>query len=496
MNYSITPIKFRNNTYNSIKDAIDKTGLSRYLIKKEAVYINDKDSEKFANFGRSKTIYQIPSKEELEKVYKGNIRKAAKQLKISKDLAEKLIDEYDIKRISLSEAKVLKSDQSKPSKKELIAQYEKMSIDELLSHYKIGHNKLMRWFKSYNIKVRPLGETAAIKHNKRHENIKPSYDELNEQYQKNNMYEIAKNYGVGKNVVSNWLIEYGIDVNTNKSRGETDLYEYCKSLDDSFIQSDRKLIAPFEIDILSHKHKLCIEYCGIYWHSEALGKTKQYHRNKYLECKKLGYTLLTVFESDDINKIKALIRTKLNKNTRVYGRNTIVKEISAKDSNEFHEKHHLSGKVGAKVHLGLYYKDTLVMVASFSKSRYNKKFEYECARMTSDSSYTVVGGASKLFKYFFTQYNIQSCVTYSDLRFGEGLVYMHCGFTRQKDSSPNYFYFNTNDFVLQSRVKYQKHKLSKILNKYDPLLSESDNMINNGYHRIWDCGNAVYTYYK
>ena len=496
MNYSITPIKFRNNTYDSIKDVINQTGLSRYLIKKEAIYINKEDSEKFVNFGKKKTKYEMPSKEELEKVYEGNVRAAARQLKISEELTNKLIDDYNIKRISLSEALILKSDQNKPSKEELVDNYKTMSISELVSHYKIGHNKLMRWFKSYNIKVRPLGETAAIKHDMRHKNIKPSYDKLNEEYQRNNIYELALLYGVSKYVISNWLVEYGINVDTNKSRGETDLYEYCKSLDDSFIQSDRKLIAPFEIDILSHKHKLCIEYCGIYWHSETLGKTKQYHRNKYLKCKELGYTLLTVFESDDINKVRALIRTKLNKNSRIYGRNTLVKQITPKVSNEFHEKHHLSGMVGANVHLGLYYKDNLVMVASFSKSRYNKKFEYECARMTSDSLYTVVGGASKLFKYFFTNYDVKSCITYADLRFGEGLVYTHCGFTRQKDSLPNYFYFNTNNYILSSRVKYQKHKLSKILNNYDPLLSESDNMINNGYHRIWDCGNAVYTYYK
>jgi G:T-mismatch repair DNA endonuclease (very short patch repair protein) len=352
----------------------------------------------------------------------------------------------------------------------------------------------MRWFEQYGIEKRKRGGTASIKHTLRHESIKPSYEVLKEEYERQSIYELSLKYGVDKHVVSNWLTSYDIDVTTNSSRAENELFEYCKSLDDSFVQHDRSLIGPLELDIVSHTYKLAIEYCGIYWHSETMGKSKQYHREKYLRCRELGYRLLTVFETDDMKKIRALIRTHVGSNQRVYARNTTIAEVESRIANRFHRDHHLSNAIGGSVHLGLYYNDELVMVATFSKTRYNKNVQYECARMTSHSEYTIVGGASRLFKYFFRNYDVESCITYADLRFGEGSVYEHCGFIRHSDSQPNYFYFKSNELLLQSRVKYQKHKLEKLLNSYDPSLSEYDNMVANGYHRIWDCGNAVYIY--
>jgi G:T-mismatch repair DNA endonuclease (very short patch repair protein) len=405
-----------------------------------------------------------------------------------------LMDRYDVERISRDRARILKSDRNRPSRDELIERYDRSSIGELLEYYGIGYGKLMRWFEQYGIEKRKRGGTASIKHTLRHESIKPTYEVLKEEYERQSIYELSLKYGVDKHVVSNWLTSYDIDVTTNSSRAENELFEYCKSLDDSFVQHDRSLIGPLELDIVSHKYKLAIEYCGIYWHSETMGKSKQYHREKYLRCRELGYRLLTVFETDDTKKIRALIRTHVGSNQRVYARNTTITEVDSRIANRFHRDHHLSNAIGGSVHLGLYYNDELVMVATFSKTRYNRNVQYECARMTSHSKYTIVGGASRLFKYFFRNYDVESCITYADLRFGEGRVYEHCGFTRHGDSQPNYFYFKTNELLLQSRVKYQKHKLEKLLSSYDPSLSEYNNMIANGYHRIWDCGNAVYIY--
>ena len=47
-------------------------------------------------------------------------------------------------------------------------------------------------------------------------------------------------------------------------------------------------------------------------------------------------------------------------------------------------------------------------------------------------------------------------------------------------------------YVLESRIKYQKHKLGKLLETFDPAKSEIENMKLNGYHRIFDCGNLVF----
>ena len=44
------------------------------------------------------------------------------------------------------------------------------------------------------------------------------------------------------------------------------------------------------------------------------------------------------------------------------------------------------------------------------------------------------------------------------------------------------------------RIKYQKHKLPRLLNNFDPDLTEWENMKNNGFDRIWDCGNDVWVW--
>ena len=40
----------------------------------------------------------------------------------------------------------------------------------------------------------------------------------------------------------------------------------------------------------------------------------------------------------------------------------------------------------------------------------------------------------------------------------------------------------------------QKHKLSKLLEKYDNNLTEVENMRANGYYQIFDCGNIKVKY--
>jgi len=60
-------------------------------------------------------------------------------------------------------------------------------------------------------------------------------------------------------------------------------------------------------------------------------------------------------------------------------------------------------------------------------------------------------------------------------------------------TEPNYFYFKQDDITkLWSRVSFQKHKLKKKLELFDDSLSETQNMYNNGYRKIYDCGNYCF----
>ena len=130
---------------------------------------------------------------------------------------------------------------------------------------------------------------------------------------------------------------------------------------------------------------------------------------------------------------------------------------------------------------------------TLGKSRYNKKYKWELIRFANKIGYTVIGGASRLFSKFIKDHNPESIISYSDERWNTGNVYKQLGFKFQSTSGPSYRY-TKNYTNLESRVKYQKHKLKELLSDFDESKSEWQNMVENGYDRIWDCGNSVYTW--
>ena len=151
---------------------------------------------------------------------------------------------------------------------------------------------------------------------------------------------------------------------------------------------------------------------------------------------------------------------------------------------------HLQGNAGASIYIGLIYNDAVVAAMSFGKSRYNS-YQYELIRFCNLQGCSVVGGASKLFKYSVNHLNADNIVSFCDLRWGTGNVYNVCGFKHLRDNGPSYIY-TCNYRTLENRVKYQKHKLENVLSVFDKNLSEWENMKNNKYDRYWDSGSSVY----
>jgi hypothetical protein len=38
----------------------------------------------------------------------------------------------------------------------------------------------------------------------------------------------------------------------------------------------------------------------------------------------------------------------------------------------------------------------------------------------------------------------------------------------------------------------QKHKLGAILKDFDPILTADQNLLNNGWGKVWNCGNGIW----
>ena len=290
----------------------------------------------------------------------------------------------------------------------------------------------------------------------------------------------------------------------SNSSFQMEVYDYIKSLiDESTIVTNCKTIVPNrDIDIYIPHLNLAIECDGLYWHGEISGnKDKNYHLNKTKCCEDKGIHCIHIFEDEWMLKkdiVKSKLKNYLHKNSTVYARNCIIKQLNNIDCQEFLNNNHIQGKDNSSIQYGIYYKDALVMVATFGNLRKilgNKPVDnvYELYRLC--SSVNVVGGASKLLQYFIKTHNPHKIVSYADRRYTHlhNSFYETIGFSKINDGTPNYWYFGKNaNYIRRHRFAFAKHTLSNKLEKFDNNLSEWENMKNNGYDRIWDCGSVKY----
>lgn len=386
-----------------------------------------------------------------------------------------------------------------PDKQEFEQLFHSRSIDQLEQHYGVGQQTIYRWQSELEIEDKNHANMCCIGKANQYSDIQFDKETLERLYTKYGVIGcVADELGVSYSYTRRLMASHGIEIaNPKRSANEIRLLQFCRSLGGVWESGNRSAIYPLEIDIFNPSMNLGIEYCGSYWHSENWGqKDRNYHRDKMRLCRAAGIDLITVFEGDNIDKVKNLIMSKVGLLASVGARNCTVQIVDPTSARKFHSAHHLAGAIGATTHLGLFKGEDLMMLASFGKAR-NGKYDFECMRMTV-GPYKVAGGASKLFSHFIkSMHDGQSLITYADMRFGQGNVYTACGLERLADTSPNYWYFHRNKPDLyHSRVSFQKHKQSQIFVDFDSNKTEYQNMLDNRYDRIWDCGNAVYTMKK
>jgi hypothetical protein len=281
-----------------------------------------------------------------------------------------------------------------------------------------------------------------------------------------------------------------------KSQFENEVYEFLAQEGNiPIIRNSRSIISPKELDIFIPSLSLAVECNGVYYHSEmAGGKDSKYHLWKLQQCQKQDIRLIQIYDQEWANKqpiVKSRLLQFLNKNSKIGARKCKIVKLDNLTKDKFLNSNHIQGTCVSSSNLGLTFNEELVAVMTFTKSRYNKKYKFELARYCSLINTSVVGGASKLLKAFEEEHNYPSLISYCDLRYGTGNMYRQLGFDFINQSSPNYWYWNSANKQLQSRVKYQKHKLTNF-NNYDDKLTEWAIMKDAGFDRIWDCGSMVF----
>lgn len=270
------------------------------------------------------------------------------------------------------------------------------------------------------------------------------------------------------------------------------------------ISLNRRDILPnrLELDIYIPTLNIAVEVNGVYWHSESMGKYRDYHLYKTLKCIEKDIHLIHILDYEWLFKkpiIQSILSNKMGVNSnKVYARKCDLGLIT--DTNiirSFLDNNHIQGYTHASTSLGLYHNDELISIMTFGKNRFKKNSnELEMVRFCNKLNTTIIGGASKLFIHFVNNYNDSGLdiISFADRRFFDGKLYKMLGFDFEKNTSPSYIYWKNNKIL--NRMSCQKHKLNKLLESFDPTQTEYENMLNNGFKRVWDCGNIKYVWKK
>jgi len=278
------------------------------------------------------------------------------------------------------------------------------------------------------------------------------------------------------------------------SKGEKEIADVIESLGIDVVMRDRTVISPKELDIYIPSKNIAIEFNGSYWHS-SLHKEKDYHIRKTDDCLEKGVQLIHIWDHEWKNKNQLMIKKIKNilgisDSAKVYARKTRVDmNIPVGESKEFLKENHIQGYNGGSIRIGLRHEGVLVACMIIKKkpddSFYLSRYATSC---------NVVGGFSKLLSSFKKTTNWKEITTFSDLRFSNPNknVYTVNGFEFEYRTSPNYFYLYGKNGDIYTRNQCMKHKLHKIVESFDPNESESENMMRNGFHKVYDCGNIKY----
>jgi very-short-patch-repair endonuclease len=290
------------------------------------------------------------------------------------------------------------------------------------------------------------------------------------------------------------------------SKPHKEIIDFLKEFGLKIKNNDRKLLNGLEIDILIDELKLGIEYNGLFYHTEKMGKDKNYHLNKTKLMNKKGYKLIHIFEDEWVSN-KELIKNKiihlagLNKSKTIGARKCKIVELTSEEKNNFLDKFHIQGRDTSRIHIGAKYSGELVAVMTFDNKRNmvlvkddNKDLnQYELTRFATNINYKLPGIADKLLKEFILRYKPNIIISFGDARWVldcRNNMYTKLGFKLVKVLAPDYKYYNPkfNRYKRLHKFGFGKNNLKKRYPNIDLTKTERELTEELGYERVWDCG--------
>lgn len=280
------------------------------------------------------------------------------------------------------------------------------------------------------------------------------------------------------------------------SKAQVELYDIIKLYHPTAVLNYKTEYG--DIDIYIESMKLGIEYNGLYWHSTEVltynNKSKIKDFQKYEKLKSDGIKIVCIFEDEWLSK-RTLVLSRLEnifkQSKTVFARKCTIRQIETDEAKEFIDCNHIQGYGNAQIKYGLFLDTVMLSVMTFSKSNISRKnSEWEISRFCNKIGFSVVGGASKLFKHFVEDHNPEQVISYADSRWSDGNLYKQLGFVFSRQTVPNYWYFKPNElrrihrFTLRKRADEPKESTEKELR------------FTEGYYHIYDYGSSKWIWTK
>lgn len=259
-----------------------------------------------------------------------------------------------------------------------------------------------------------------------------------------------------------------------------------------------------ELDIFVPEKNFAIEYHGLVHHSERptfFDKNEEriqtLHAKKYTLAKAAGVKLLQFFEDEWKLKpeiCKSIIKNKLGLITnKIFARNCNIVVLDDKSQKAFFEENHIAGGVRAQIAFALQNEIGESISVLSLRTPFTSKHagSIEIGRFATKKDTVCIGAFQKLLKVAETwaaNIGFKTILTYSDLRFGEGKVYLDSGFILQGATKPNYYYENKH--IRENRFKHKKRNDPEGLKLGHNEIAQNAAL---GWFRIFDCGSNIYT---
>lgn len=254
--------------------------------------------------------------------------------------------------------------------------------------------------------------------------------------------------------------------------------------------SVRSIAGVAEFDVYVPDKAIAFEYNGLYWHSEANGKDHKFHQQKTQAAAAVGIRLVHIWEDDWLFRrpiVEHQIRSILGVDARprVGARTCTTAGLTWAVAKKFLDDNHIQGAVSGTFHDGLVGPDGQV-IAVLTTTRTGTCYRIDRYA----TSCKVPGGFGKLLSLLRSRVAATGgglIVTFSDTSWSNGDLYRNTGFTCETQIPPDYSYIVGPERIHKFNYRRGRFQHDPALT-FDPALTEREMAVENGLHRIWDCG--------